>query len=414
MNHSICTIGDFQLIDQILKAVTHFVNRAIIVLRATALLTKVFRVKLRAAETDLMSLEVATLTADFVQMESSALKASAQLQSLDLTELTVDRNVMHADIVSIAGTNVFNAKFEQFATPKSDGSTGRVSLRLGQLRFVLIKRYLDNLNNFVSPIALASESLLDEATEISSEIAAKTTVVDSTKGTRALAAALGAKEGTERQSKTMALLKKLSLAAEGDPARGKGLNEAPDVPKFLLDVRLQAPLILIPVTPESEHALAANLGEVTVTNKFVGNCESEHNETRTNSTAVMDKMHVALSGVRVSRVEFYPGETLVTTVHDIATMNDVVATVDRVVDCKVNAVDGPLEMAVGVLSEAVEVCEAWCPVEPIPRCYTPSETRTMISPYMDCSVFSLAMVWRNKGLSDSTGSLRQNENTPNG
>eukprot|EP00041_Stephanoeca_diplocostata_P038677 m.1541609 g.1541609 ORF g.1541609 m.1541609 type:complete len:4012 (+) comp25251_c0_seq2:253-12288(+) len=305
---------------------------------------KVFRAKLRAAGTDLMALEVASLSADFIQMESSAVKASAQLQSLELTELTVDPSVMHANIVSIAGSNVLKANFEQFATPATDGATGRVSLNLGQLRFVLIKQYLDSLTNFMGPITLASESLVDDATEITSEIAAKTGGTEGKNGNRALAEALGNKTGSEAQSKTMALLKKLSVAAERDMTRGQGTEESSDVAKFKLNVVLQAPLILVPVTAQSEHALAANLGKVTVTNAFVGD-----------DMVVLDKMHVALSGVRVSRVEFYPGETMVTAVHDIATMQDVVAKVDRAVECKVHAVDGPVEMVVGVSSEAAEI-----------------------------------------------------------
>ena len=64
-------------------------------------------------------------------------------------------------------------------------------------------------------------------------------------------------------------------------------------------VTIQAPLIIVPVSSTSQHALVANLGLLTVRNSF--NLFSEGRDASGSDAVVVDNMAVELSSVQVSR-----------------------------------------------------------------------------------------------------------------
>lgn len=64
-----------------------------------------------------------------------------------------------------------------------------------------------------------------------------------------------------------------------------------------MNIKIKAPIIIVPVHSQSLEAIVVDLGNLTITNKITNiNVESEH------SPAVIDEMKVDLSNVKLSKV----------------------------------------------------------------------------------------------------------------
>jgi len=290
-----------------------------------------FRVKLRAQDTDMAALTIEGLSATLQQQDQGDMAVTARLEGLSLTEMTVDPLRYHSSIATLGGDSVFDMKFAQFAVPQpEDGATGSLSLSLGQLHFVFVQSYIARLSGFATPIIEASNPVSNTTASINDKF-----VRESNK-----AALQAAKEAAlrvrTRIGTTVGAIKKVLEDAPSDPEE--------DVAKFRLDVTAEAPLIIIPLNPESNDAMTLNLGVLQVCNAFAEGPKAEY-----------DRMLVTLSKLRAC-VATYDFRTKDLVEKDpFLTLPAMVCTVDRTIVFKVPRIDGPVDMAIELDAGAIQL-----------------------------------------------------------
>lgn len=69
--------------------------------------------------------------------------------------------------------------------------------------------------------------------------------------------------------------------------------------RILLDIELNAPILFIPRNERSEHSLLADLGRLSIKNKF-----KKHDVKHLSATAILDTMNITLTNMKLSRVYF--------------------------------------------------------------------------------------------------------------
>ncbi|XP_015199108.2 intermembrane lipid transfer protein VPS13C isoform X2 [Lepisosteus oculatus] len=187
----------------------------------------------------------------FVQANETQLFARLR----DIVVIDVDPKTIHKKAVSIVGEEVFS--FQMWLYPNAtegDGyadtskADGKVTLKLGCIQIVYLHKFLMSLLKFVDNFQTAKE---------------------------ALSAATA--QAAEKAASSVRDLAQKSF-------------------RLLMDIRLKAPVIIIPQSSTSQNALEVDLGLITVQNKFclhpVGGCTLP---------AVIDQMDVQLTQLKLSR-----------------------------------------------------------------------------------------------------------------
>ncbi|XP_043958536.1 vacuolar protein sorting-associated protein 13C isoform X2 [Gambusia affinis] len=190
-------------------------------------------------------------------LDSSLLRRGNQTQMsarlLDVVVLDVDPRSVHKEAVSIMGDEVFS--FSMSLTPNAtegagyadtSKTDGQVNLRVGCVRVVYLHRFIMSLLNFSNNFQVAKEAL-SSATAQAAEKAASSVLAQRTF-------------------------------------------------RLSLDVRVKAPLIIIPQSSTSHNALVMDLGLITVGNSFSVLPAGERP-----LPAVVDNMTVQLSELQLSR-----------------------------------------------------------------------------------------------------------------
>jgi hypothetical protein len=266
-----------------------------------------FRVMLRANDDDLAALAIEGLSATMEQHDQGDMKVTANLKALSLKEMRVDSHVQHSAIATLRGDSVFDMTFAQYALPDpEDGATGALTLSLGQLHFIFINSYIENLINFTGPISDASMGVSDSAASVQASL-------KKAYDAKAMAAAKdAAARRPKRVTDTVALIKKV-LAA-------KPVDSDEEVAKFRLDVTAEAPLIIVPLHASSVDAITLNLGRVQVNNTFAEGDKAEY-----------DRMLVTVSQLRaaVATYDFQTKELVEKS--PFLELPEMVCTVDRTI-----------------------------------------------------------------------------------
>ncbi|XP_076880007.1 intermembrane lipid transfer protein VPS13C isoform X2 [Brachyhypopomus gauderio] len=189
-----------------------------------------------------------------VLMQGSHTHMSTRLR--DFVIINVDPNTIHKKVISIVGDEVFS--FSMSLTPKATEGAGytdtsqvdgSVRLSVGCIRVVYLHRFAMSLLNFSNNFQTAKEAL------------------------------------------------SAATAQAAEKAASSVRDFAQKSFRLAMDIRLKAPLIIIPQSSTSQNAVEADLGLITVSNSFsllpVDGCLLP---------AVIDKMDLELTQLKLSRV----------------------------------------------------------------------------------------------------------------
>ncbi|KAG7483053.1 hypothetical protein JOB18_037841 [Solea senegalensis] len=188
-----------------------------------------------------------------VLVQAKETEVSARLRDIVVTD--VNPGTTHRKAVSIVGEEVFSFKLSLFPGATEGGGysdtskvDGKVTLRLGCIRIVYLHKFLMSLKMFVDNFQTAKEAL-----------------------------STATAEAAEKAASSVRDFAQKSF-------------------RLSLDIKLKAPLIIIPQSSTSQNALVMDLGLITVGNSFsllsVDGCPLP---------AVIDNMDVQLTQLKLSR-----------------------------------------------------------------------------------------------------------------
>ncbi|XP_041074256.1 vacuolar protein sorting-associated protein 13C-like [Polyodon spathula] len=194
-----------------------------------------------------------------VSMQSSQTQVFARLGDIIVTD--VDSKTIHKKAVSIAGDEVFSFNMALYpnategdAYTNTSNVDGKVTLRVGCIQIVYLHKFLMSLVNFSNNFQTAKEAL-SVATAQAAEKAASSVRDFSQKSFR-----------------------------------------------LSMDIKLKAPVIIIPQSSVSQNAVEVDLGLITVQNQF---CLVPADEG--SLPPVIDKMDVQLTELKLSRILLQEG-----------------------------------------------------------------------------------------------------------
>lgn len=205
--------------------------------------------------TNIFIQQVKNLTAG-VTMKSSYTEVMLKLEDIVVTDL--NPRTIHKKILSIIGGNAMTVQFVMYnleETVEYNSDNMKIDVTMGCAKIIFMNWFVTSVLNFLDNFQTAQDRI-KEASRAAAE-AAKQNVV------------------TAYEQAT----------------------------KITLNIKIKAPIILVPVHSKSLEAIVIDLGNLKITNK-ISNLDVKGN----NGPAVIDEMKVELSDVKLSKVVLHGQE----------------------------------------------------------------------------------------------------------
>ncbi|GAB0096265.1 Vacuolar protein sorting-associated protein 13 [Sergentomyia squamirostris] len=215
-------------------------------------------VKIENEKRPITTLEIENLSASTI-IKSSYTELCVKLKNISIADMNPAS--IHTTILSVMGNDAIDCRvvlynIDETAVYNSDDI--KIEVSMGGMKFVFLNWYIQSVLNFLDNFQAAQEKIAEAGAAAAG--AAKQNVVDAY-------------------------------------AKATRLN---------LNVRMKAPIIILPEDSQSKSALCLDLGYLIVTN----NCYEVHTENEGHSKAVIDDMKLDLKDLKVSKVNLFQDDSL--------------------------------------------------------------------------------------------------------
>ncbi|XP_034653735.1 vacuolar protein sorting-associated protein 13 [Drosophila subobscura] len=202
----------------------------------------------------LAEMNVKTFVANLT-MKSSYTELNLGLKDIQIIDL--NPNTIHDNILSIVGQNAFNCQVVLYNKPETvdyNSDDMKITVDIGCMKIIFLNWFVAGVLNFLNNFQAAQQALSEAS------------------------------------------------AAAAESARQKAMDAYETATRMKLNVRIKAPIIIIPIDSKSRDALSLDLGMLELTNNTVTVAVADRTE-----RAVIDEIKLQLRDVKLSKVVILTG-----------------------------------------------------------------------------------------------------------